>query len=305
MTESTHLHAIMEKHHRTANFQVVFIDIEKYSKRRTLAQIEVIDALTECMKKALSAVSQKYIDYAQTNSLNFSTDIITLATGDGAATIFTFDGLHDIHLCFALKVLENAYKLRAQEKCEKFEAEGWCNCHPYFGLRVGVSEGKGIVFKDTNDQYNVAGGVVNMAARVMGVADRNQIMFTEEAHAQIVDMVDDPHFVDRFREYSDIGLKHNVTVNVYQFVDKSFPFLNTEPPYDLTIKTRAKALLDKLSDLGIRVPPIEKNRSDQDSVKFIEMFEGMAEAVASLAEPVESPLDTEAETCKDDCPTKA
>lgn len=298
MSESTHLHGIMEKHNRIANLQVVFIDVEKYSKRRTLSQIEVIDAFTECTKEALGAVSKKYIDYAQTNSLNFSTDIITLPTGDGAATIFTFDGLHDIHLSLALNILENAYNLRTKEKCEKFEVEGWCNCHPYFNLRVGISEGKGIVFRDTNDQYNVAGGVVNMAARVMGVADRNQIMFTEEAHTQIVDMVDDPHFVDLFRQFSDIELKHNVTVNVYHFVDKSFPFLNTEPPEDLTLKKRAKDALGKMTAIGFPIPDMEKFKKDQNKTKLVEFIERMAETFSNFPGTAEPSLTIEAEPTK-------
>ncbi len=295
MSESTHLYNIMEKHNRITNLQVVFIDIEKYSKRRTLSQIEVIDALTDCMKKALSAVSKEHIGYAQANSLNFNTDIMTLPTGDGVATAFTFDGLHDIHLSFAQSVLENAYNLRAKEECEKFEAEGWCNCHPYFNLRVGISEGKGIVFRDTNDQYNVAGGIVNMAARVMGIADRNQIMFTEEAYNQIVDMVDDPHFIDLFRQFTEIELKHNVTVNVYQFVDKAFPSLNTEPPEDLMLKRRARNALDKMMAAGIPMPTIEHLNKDVGKIKFIEFVEKMAETFSKFSNTIGPSMTIDAE----------
>ena len=101
MNASQHLTDIMAQHNQIANMQVVFVDVEKYSKRRTLTQIQVVDALTHCLKAALAGISEKYVEYAQANSLNFKTDIIRLPTGDGAAIVFTFDGLHDIHLEFA------------------------------------------------------------------------------------------------------------------------------------------------------------------------------------------------------------
>ena len=254
MSESNHLNEIMEKHNRTATLQVVFIDIEKYSKRRTLSQITVIDALTKCMKEALESVKKKHIEYAQTNSLNFQDDIITLPTGDGAAIVFTFDGLHDIHLNFAISLLESASNKRSGDKCEKFNAEGWCNCHPYFNLRVGISEGKGIIFKDVNNHFNVAGGVVNMAARTMGLGERNQIIFTEEAYNLIIDMVDNPHLVDFFKQFTDIELKHDVKVNVYQFIDKKLLFLNSAPPNELLLYERAKTARDKMRAAGFQIP---------------------------------------------------
>lgn len=96
--ESKHLNAILTRHNRTANLQVVFVDIVKYSKRRTLTQTEVIDQFTACLTRALKALARDHIDYAQANQLNFSTDVIVIPTGDGAAVLFSFDGLHDAHL---------------------------------------------------------------------------------------------------------------------------------------------------------------------------------------------------------------
>lgn len=255
--ESPHLSQIMDKHNRIANLQVVFADVENYSKRRTLTQIAVIDALTTSMKQALASVSKKYIEYTQANNLNFQTDIISLPTGDGAATVFSFDGLHDVHLSFALSLLESAHRPFEKDPCPKFTEEGWCNCHPYFNLCIGISEGKGVVFKDLRDEFNVAGAVVNMAARLMGLADRNQILFTEDAYNQIIDMVDDPHLVDSFVEFSDIELKHDLKVKAYQFVDRSYPFLNTNPPEDLILKRRAKAAMDKMRAAGFPLPPMD------------------------------------------------
>ncbi|MCK4795134.1 MAG: hypothetical protein KAV87_66000 [Desulfobacteraceae bacterium] len=296
--ESQHLSEIMLKHNRIANLQVVFTDIEKYSLRRTQAQISVIDALTQCMKKALSLVSKKYIDYSQSRGLNFQSDIISLPTGDGAATVFTFDGLHDIHLSFALKLLESAQSLRDEDTCAKFNEEGWCNCHPYFNLRIGISEGKGIVFKDLREQYNIAGGVVNMAARIMGLGDSNQIMFTQEAYNQIVDMVDDPHFVDLFSEFADIEIKHNAKIKVYQFVDKSLSFLSSDPPEDLTLKKRAKVAMDKMQAAGFPILP--NGISPVERTRFVEFMEGMVDTVTQLVKKAKPTITVQAKEIEED-----
>jgi hypothetical protein len=40
---------------------VVAADIENYSKRRTLAQVAVVDAFTEASKAALEDVSKEYV----------------------------------------------------------------------------------------------------------------------------------------------------------------------------------------------------------------------------------------------------
>jgi len=300
--QSSHLSEIMEKHNRIANLQVVFTDIEKYSKRRTLTQISVIDALTTCMKEALAAVSKKYIEYSQANDLNFQADIISLPTGDGAATIFSFDGLHDIHLSFALSLLESAQGLREKEPCAKFQEEGWCNCHPYFNLRIGISEGKGIVFRDLRNEFNVAGGVVNMAARVMGLADRNQIMFTEEAYNQIVDMVDDPHLVDLFTEFAEVELKHNLKIKIYQFVDKSYPFLNTNPAEDLILKKRAKAVMDKMRAAGLPLPPTDL--PEPAKTMMLEQMERMADVFSQLGKTAKPTPTIEAHSPEGDPPNK-
>jgi class 3 adenylate cyclase len=198
---SKHLERIMTNQNRVSNLQVVFADIEKYSKRRTITQTEVIDRFTTCLGNAITATSQEYIKYTQTNDINLQKDIIRLPTGDGAAIVFSFDGLHNIHLFFAMHLLKEIHDLNEKTPCPKYDDQGWCNCHANLGVRIGVSEGRGVIYKDVNGNYNVAGGVINFASRVMGLADRGQIMFTEEAYRQIIDMVDDPNLVDRFTEF--------------------------------------------------------------------------------------------------------
>ncbi len=230
--------------------QVVFFDIEKYSKRRTQTQIATIDAFTECMRRALSHTGKAYLDYAQQNNLNLSTDLIKIPTGDGAAIVFTFEGLHDIHLHSAKEFLREAHLLRMGEPCEKFEAVGWCNCHPYFNLRVGIAEGKAILYRDINGGYNVAGGTINLAARVMTKMARNQIGFTESAYEQIVDMVEDPSMSDKFVRYDDVRIKHGESLTIYQYVCHEEPSLNSDPPEELYLYAKVDSAMKRLSTLG-------------------------------------------------------
>jgi hypothetical protein len=144
---SIHLDEIINRHNQIANAQVVFVDIEKYSKRRTQSQIAVINSFTACLEGALAETARQYVEYTQNNNINLQTDIIKIPTGDGAALGFTFDGLHDIHLNFARSLLKGAYDRRAGEVCDRFNEDGWCNCHAYFNLRVGISEGKASFIK--------------------------------------------------------------------------------------------------------------------------------------------------------------
>lgn len=282
MAESKHLNTIIEKHNQISTLYVVFVDVEKYSCRRTIAQIAVVDALTQCLKSALAEVSKQYIEYAQANGLNFETDVIRLPTGDGAAIIFPFEGLHNIHLECAKHILKFVHELNQKNPCDKFILDGWCNCHINFNLTIGVAEGKGIIYSDINDGYNVSGTVINMAARTMGKADRNQILFTEDAFSEIVEMDEDSQLVDKFAKY-EANIKHGEIINVYQFIDTSLDYLNSTPPFDLELSKKSRKILDTLSSAGIPIP--DANKFDKmDKALFLEQVEGMVAVMTDMSQ---------------------
>jgi hypothetical protein len=256
------------------------VDVEKYSRRRTVAQISVVDALTKCLKLALTEVSKQYIDYAQANGLNFDADIIKLPTGDGAAVVFPFEGLHDIHLCFATHLLKAVHQFNENTPCEKFAAHGWCNCHPNFNIRTGISEGKAIVYVDINGGYNVAGGVVNMAARAMGAGDRNQIIFTDEAYKDIVEMDENPQMVEKFVRY-ETPIKHNLMTYFYQFVDPSLPHLNSSPSSELELYARSRSVMSAMASSGVPIPD-PTAMSNVDKKTFVTQMESFASALAGI-----------------------
>lgn len=279
-SESKHLERIMAKHNRVANLQVVFADVEKYSQRRTLTQTEVIDRFTNCLGNALKSTAKEFVEYAQANDINFQTDIITLPTGDGAAIVFTFDGLHDIHLYFAKQLLKEIYEANGTTPCDKYNEQGWCNCHSNLGVRIGISEGRGIVYKDINGNFNVAGGVINLAARVMGQADRDQIIFTKDAFKQIIDMVDDPDLVDRFAEFRNIKIKHNLEIDVYQYTGEEEPYINSNPSKQLSLSKRSDEAIAKMTSLGFPTPEQLAPKVDREGL--VGLIENMANAFSLL-----------------------
>lgn len=281
---SDYLERIITRQNRTAQLKVVFVDVRSYSKRRSQAQVSVVDAFMGCLAGALKDTSKEYIDYAQANDINYQSDIIALPSGDGAAIVFPFDGIHDIHLFFSVQLLREVKENNERSNCDKFQDHGWCNCHDSFNLSIGVSEGKGILYKDINDSYNVAGNVINMAARVMGVAEANQIFFTDESYRTLIDMVDNPNLDERFSEYVGVKIKHGIRVNVYQYIGDE-GVVNTSPAEDLVFEQKARNLIKSFGNFGF---PFDVERpEDIDKKKMI----GMLEMLSQILTPKEPVID--------------
>lgn len=219
------------------NLQVVFVDIEKYSARSAVTQAGVIEVFTGCLRDALrqlTSISGELANHVGKNAgLSLEADVVKLPTGDGALVAFPYDAVADLHLGFAKRLLEEVDRKRVP--CGDFQADGWCNCHPSnFGLRVGISSGVSIVYKDINDNYNVAGGVVNLAARVMDVGDSGQIIFTDSAHETLSEHK--PELVrNHFEELKDIRIKRGF-INAHQYISKDEPYINSGPPTEVALR---------------------------------------------------------------------
>jgi formylglycine-generating enzyme required for sulfatase activity/class 3 adenylate cyclase len=205
--------------------QVVFVDIVAYSRRKSHAQVKVINAFRDCFEAALATTEQQFRDFWQSSHLALRENVILLPIGDGAAVAFPFAELHDAHLVFATSLLKAIRARSLAADCTRFGRQGWCDCHDAMKVRIGVSEGKLIVYKDLNDNFNVAGTTVNLASRVMGVADVNQILFSEDAYRQITEMISGAE--QRFVAYKGVVVKHGLTLTVYQYIDKTLKGLNS------------------------------------------------------------------------------
>lgn len=237
MRDSNHLKDIYETKKGSINLQVAFSDIIAYSKRKSTTQKTVIDNFTNLNQNTMVDISKNYIPYAQENDIIIDRDIIKIPTGDGLAVIFPFEGIQSIHLDFARTLLEKVHEHNINNDCKKFKDQGWCNCHDNFNLRIGLSEGKGIIYKDLNDSYNVAGNVINMASRVMSLGDNNSVILTEEAYKNIIDMTPGSKLEDDFKLYKGIEIKHGLKINIYQYTPK-YDYINNKSPKALIEKNK-------------------------------------------------------------------
>jgi len=280
MTESAHLAAIIEKRESAANLMVVFADIVSYSRRRTVNQKAVIDVFTKILTDALNAQAAKNVEYCQKNGLNFSTDIIKIPTGDGAALGFSFDGLHEIHLNFALDLLERVHEHNVANPCEIYSAAGWCNCHANFELRIGISTGKTVIFRDINGNYNAAGNAMNLAARVMGQVDAGQIALSAEAYENLIDMAEDPQMAQKFVVFENIRIKHNLLLDIYQYVSPDSAFVNVNTPSRFA---QWAAIQESGKLLTTLHPGFQlSNVTDMDPTKLPAMMKEFASAVEAI-----------------------
>ncbi len=108
-----------------------------------------------------------------------------------------------------------------------------------------------ILFKDINGGYNLAGGVINLASRVMSLVDRRQIAFTEHAYKQLVDMVDDPNLADHFREYSGVSIKHGEVITIYQYMDPDAAFINNAEPESLLFRREIAETAERMGSFSM------------------------------------------------------
>jgi sulfatase modifying factor 1 len=259
MRTLSYLEDKMVKANSYCSMQVVFVDIVSYSRRKSYAQVNVIHAFMKSIEEALNETAKQYVGYTQKVEVHISRDVVKLPSGDGAAIGFPFDGVPDMHLTFACELLRIVDKANKELNCPVFQKNGWCDCHDGFLLRCGISEGKLILYRDLNGNFNLAGGTVNMAARVMDLAGAGQIFLTRQAHSQIEQLV--PLMEPHFRKYSQIPIKHGSRIDVYQYIDKSREGLDVSPRTDLAPAVDGLAPNDQLT----QGEPIPETREDRGS----------------------------------------
>lgn len=243
---SKHLTDLLAKRSGSVDAQVVFIDIISYSRRKTTVQKRVIDRLQSDIKFAITEVGKKYLEYIQSNNINFSTDVIVLPTGDGAAIAFTFGGVQSLPLDFALILLKRIYDEQSSKSCKNFDDNGWCNCHDHYTLRIAINEGKAILFEDINGQANLAGTCLNDAARIMGKADASQILLSESAYINIIDMSSDNALDNKIVSIGTAKVKHDRELNVYQYVGEDESYISKTLPVFLELENEMKHQMSRM-----------------------------------------------------------
>ena len=136
-----------ERSNKTIMCSVLFLDIVEYSKRSVSGQISLKDRFNSYLSAAISDVPIG--------------DRIILDTGDGAAINF----LGDVE-----DALKAALSLRESILNENHSQD------PPLLVRAGINLGPVRLVRDINGQPNIVGDGINVAQRVMGFADADQIL---------------------------------------------------------------------------------------------------------------------------------
>ena len=240
---------------------------------------EIIAKFQKHLSSAVDKISRDYICYSQKNKLNFLTDIIKLPTGDGAALVFTFDGLERIAIDFSLEIMRQIDEFNTANACEKYASQGWCNCHDSYDIRLGIADGKCILYKDVNDRMNVAGSPINTAARVMSKGDAKQILLTKAAHDNIIDMANDVALDDKFRAIGEGLFKHGLKLDIYQYADEGAVFINSSKPAEMETLQKLDHVMSTLGlDQMFKRPQVS---SASDALKAVSLLSELANQIVS------------------------
>lgn len=259
--ESQLLEGLLSQDDPVCDMAIVFVDIVSYSQRSTRRQNEVITAFIQCLQTAFDDTAKEHFPFLSKRRLHLPGDLIILPLGDGAAIGFPFQAQYKMPFTFVRKLFERVALYKGDIECREFQEHGWCNAHSHFALRCGLSEGKVILFKDINGGYNMAGMPVNMAARVMNIANARQIFVTHEYLKVLIDF--EPEFSRDFRRYQDVTVKHGVSIVPYQYTVES-PGVDSSIRDDLTPWT-APAAFRKAANARSRSVTLSRQVAPQRS----------------------------------------
>jgi hypothetical protein len=187
----------------------IFLDVVSFSTRSNNAQTAVIKSLNKMVKHAVKHLEIEGILY--------------LPTGDGLCICLL--RLEKVQICMELacKILQLIEEKRNTEKEESRK----------FEVRVGINENVDHLVVDINGNTNVAGAGINLAQRVMSVADGSQLILSANAH-DIFNAIEP--YRGTFKEYK-VRIKHNLEIMVYHYLGVTeknvVPWLNRNTPSTL------------------------------------------------------------------------
>lgn len=195
--------------------QHVFLDVVRFTQNRTVeAQAHIVGALNEIVRASLEEVETP------------SPDCILLPTGDGIAIAIPQSEPFDLSLKLAQNILTNLhnYNTKTQDQQRKFE------------IRIGINQNSDNIIIDINGNRNVAGRGINMAQRIMSLADGGQIMLGQ----QVFEILREREaYANFFRELPGKD-KHGAQFSVYQYIRNDIQGLNQEIPSQLRPTSPAK-----------------------------------------------------------------
>lgn len=187
----------------------IFLDIVSYSIGRTIeAQTEIIGEMNRCVREVFQ--------FFNINNANR----ILIPTGDGICiALLEIDYPFDIHIKMALEILRliEEHNQSCADNTRKFK------------VRIGINENIDNLIIDVNGNKNIAGAGINEAQRIMNQGDENNIFISRAVYDRLKQRESYSH---KFKTFN-VVIKYGVTLDVYQYIDPSAIYLNSNEPKSL------------------------------------------------------------------------
>ena len=212
--------------YKTAAIKYVFLDIVDYSRNRSVeAQTDIINSLNAIVMLAVRPYCSA------------SKKCLFIPTGDGiCVALLDVDHPFDLHIRIGTKILFLIQQHNARQT----------DTSRKFNVRIGINENTDNLIKDINGRRNISGAGINIAQRVMGLADGGNILVGQSVYERLSQR---ERFIGSFRRFH-AHIKHDVCIDVYQFVDKKKEFLNCKVPSAFRkSRTRKTKLNEKVAYL--------------------------------------------------------
>ncbi len=160
---------------------VLFLDIVEYSKMLMGQQAEVTRQLQEFIRTA-----------PQFHRAQIDKKVVSLPTGDGMALVFFGDPMTPVKCAE-----EISHALKGQ---------------PQIGVRMGIHTGPVYHVKDINTNFNIVGGGINTAQRVMDSGDAGHIL-ASKAIADVLKQLGG--YSELVHDLGEREVKHGELVHLY------------------------------------------------------------------------------------------
>ncbi|MCZ6491410.1 MAG: protein kinase [Acidobacteria bacterium] len=208
---------------------VLFMDLVSYSTLHMDRQSQRIQQLQEVVRNT------KEFQRAQESG-----QLISLPTGDGMALVFFQNPVAPVQCATEISRALQSY--------------------PELKLRMGVHTGPVYRIADINANWNVAGGGINLAQRVMDCGDAGHILVSKTV-ADILSQLSD--WSDHLHDFGEHEVKHGVKVQLVNFctgavgnpnlpqkISQKLPVITATPPPPVSHLLPAAASNRKLYWLG-------------------------------------------------------
>jgi class 3 adenylate cyclase len=219
---------VLPRGNRTFICSVVFIDIVEYSRKAVSEQIRLKEQLNALLAEALKDVA--------------ANDRVILDTGDGAAISFVGDPEDALFVCIALRDAVSNAPPGATAGLQ---------------MRIGINLGPVKLVQDLNGQPNIIGDGINVAQRIMGFSEPNQILVAR-SYYEVVSCLSDA-YAKLFHYEGSRTDKHVREHEVYAVGDSTLELkLKYEadrptPPRLAGSSTGGKGVMDHLTYFPSRV----------------------------------------------------